>query len=586
MGFFDELNAQASGQPSSTKGGSFWDQLNASSEPTKLEKYQAEAKASEAEAKRANSIGTLTKETVKGVLSSIPKAFSAGVDQVKQGYGQLTGSGQSLTQRGEGLLNVGAGIVNAAGAPLAPITEPIGKAVQYGGDQLAKTPLIKQWGEANPQNGVLTPLERGLGAVVNATTIAGAAAPFLKKPTVPTRTLGVTSATPEAATIPVKKTVPVLSRQTEPTRVNIQTPYLTPDQMPTIQMGNKADRPMSNLPVVDYNSPVLPKPKSKDAILQPVEELKMRVDFAKEALDQNPAKDLVKYVSRTTGSLPEVTGKGKANTFGRKGDDIVKSAGFEDVNQAQAALEQYQADKARINDMKQQVKTAAATAKAELKLQPKTAPEKPLRYVPVNEPKRAPVLAKPKQAATPIQTKPATPSQKTGRVTKVARDLNEKLVKQGYDELPPEVQSKYTPESYKEIAKTVVNDMSNNLDDTIKMAKGELPLNKKLHGHGQVLFNAVAKHAEKTGDYELMRDLAKSPLGKERSLAAQRLGESGFNANPDSAVSIMESINSTREKAVSRRVDVKKATDELRKVIKEKVLTKEEVHKFIDSITC
>ena len=236
--------------------------------------------------------------------------------------------------------------------------------------------------------------------------------------------------------------------------------------------------------------------------------------------------------------------------------------------------------------MKQQVKTAAATAKAELKLQPKTAPEKPLRYVPVNEPKRAPVLAKPKQAATPIQTKPATPSQKTGRVTKVARDLNEKLVKQGYDELPPEVQSKYTPESYKEIAKTVVNDMSNNLDDTIKMAKGELPLNKKLHGHGQVLFNAVAKHAEKTGDYELMRDLAKSPLGKERSLAAQRLGESGFNANPDSAVSIMESINSTREKAVSRRVDVKKATDELRKVIKEKVLTKEEVHKFIDSITC
>lgn len=621
MSGWDTLNKNA-GAKTSTASSSGWDSLNAAAQPTKLQRYQAEAETSMDEAKRANSIGTLTKETVKGVLSKVTNAAKAGWQQGVQGASDMLGPNRTLTQRGEGLLNWGAGALNTVASPLAPITEPIGKAVEYGGNQLAKTPLIKQWGEANPQNGQLTPLERGLGAVVNATTIVGASAPLLGtripglkapvKPSPYTQTGEVPLTPPlqiprntEYQNVPVFKPLAVRSTTPESTRVNVQTPYLTPDQMPTIQMGNKADRPTSNLPVIDYNSsrvkPVLPKPKSKNEIMNPVEEMKMRVEFAKESLDQNPAKDLMKYVSRSTGALPEVNGQVKISSvsgsgrqvknskFGQEGDDIIKSAGFDDANQAQGAIEKYQADKVRIDDMKQMVREATQKAREEIKAQPKPVPEKPLRYIPVEEPKRAPVLAKPKPAikttpikarVVPVETKIASPIQKTGRVTKVARRINDDLVKLGYDELPPEAQSKYTPTSYKETAQNVANEMADDITTSIKMAKGEVPLSKKLHGHGQILLNAVEKYAVDNGDAALLQDLAKSPIGKERSLAAQKLGESGYNSNPYSPVAAIDDVNKAR---ASKGPNPDKVVKEIKEAISKQ---KPDWNNFIDSLKC
>lgn len=73
------------------------------------------------------------------------------------------------------------------------------------------------------------------------------------------------------------------------------------------------------------------------------EELQDRVlefSFLKEALLNDPARKLSKYVNKKTGLIPEVLGKGKSK-FARKGDDIVDELGFPDSETARAAYDPY-----------------------------------------------------------------------------------------------------------------------------------------------------------------------------------------------------------------------------------------------------
>lgn len=65
-----------------------------------------------------------------------------------------------------------------------------------------------------------------------------------------------------------------------------------------------------------------------------------------EQLANHPARELIKYISKTTGELPEVLGgihggKGAISKFGIKGDDMITEMGFTDVNEAQQALTDY-----------------------------------------------------------------------------------------------------------------------------------------------------------------------------------------------------------------------------------------------------
>lgn len=106
-----------------------------------------------------------------------------------------------------------------------------------------------------------------------------------------------------------------------------------------------------------------------------LEGLKVMKEIYEEQLDIHPAKDLQKYVSKTTGRLPEVTGKDtmksltgngkdvKTSEFGRTGDQIVQELGYTDVDHATQAHESYQEMRGQLKDLNKQI----ADTKAEIR---------------------------------------------------------------------------------------------------------------------------------------------------------------------------------------------------------------------------
>jgi len=99
-----------------------------------------------------------------------------------------------------------------------------------------------------------------------------------------------------------------------------------------------------------------------------IELLKLEREFAEMAIAELPGKELVKYVSKTTGELPEVTGKKgmrslkgdnkivKNSIWGVRGDDIAKNMlGFESVDDAKTALDKYLAQRDRLESIKKEL---------------------------------------------------------------------------------------------------------------------------------------------------------------------------------------------------------------------------------------
>ena len=104
------------------------------------------------------------------------------------------------------------------------------------------------------------------------------------------------------------------------------------------------------------------------------------VDFLKESLPQMPGAKLIKYVSRETGELPEITGgsKLKEGKFNKRGDAIMQEAfGYDrshdlDWSDAQKAVDEYKAAKKQLADAQEAYTEAVQTDRmrvAELKLQ-------------------------------------------------------------------------------------------------------------------------------------------------------------------------------------------------------------------------
>ena len=129
-----------------------------------------------------------------------------------------------------------------------------------------------------------------------------------------------------------------------------------------------------------------------------LENLTMNVAIAKDTLEQMPGKKLIKYVSKTTGQLPEVTGKDtmksltgggkivKNSEFGKKGDQIVQEIlGYENspsVTDAQMAIDDYLKEKKNLDEAKKKIREIRNELKTE---------EQPISLV---EPKKAPLIAK------------------------------------------------------------------------------------------------------------------------------------------------------------------------------------------------
>lgn len=90
---------------------------------------------------------------------------------------------------------------------------------------------------------------------------------------------------------------------------------------------------------------------------------KQHYEFIADSLIDDPARALVKFRSKTTGRLPEVTGKEtmksltgsgkvvKNSEYGRRGDDIADELGFKSDEEAQEALDKYLARREQASDI-------------------------------------------------------------------------------------------------------------------------------------------------------------------------------------------------------------------------------------------
>lgn len=212
----------------------------------------------------------------------------------------------------------------------------------------------------------------------------------------------------------------------------------------------------------------------------------------------------------------------------------------------------------------------------------------------IEPPKNEPLIPKPVtqetsvKSETPIEPKTVTPN-KTGTVTKAASDINETLVKQGFDALPPEEQSKFKSGSYKDDIAATHDLMNTDIESAKAMATGETPV--KGIRYPQILFNTIEALATKEGDGALLSKLAASPLGKKLSEAGGTLGSHGFNDNPNSAVKAIQDIKAARTDAVTKKYgDYQKAsktiTDQIKFEIKKAAPSKQDWSSFIDSIQC
>lgn len=102
--------------------------------------------------------------------STIGNAFRAGLGQMKQGLAQGQSAANPL-QAIESGITFGAGAVNTALSPLAPVTAPIGKAVDFVADKISDNPSMQKF--ANSKAGEVT--SRITENVSNLNTIASGA---------------------------------------------------------------------------------------------------------------------------------------------------------------------------------------------------------------------------------------------------------------------------------------------------------------------------------------------------------------------------------------------------------------------------
>lgn len=85
--------------------------------------------------------------------------------------------------------------------------------------------------------------------------------------------------------------------------------------------------------------------------------------ISKEALDQNPAGQLMKYANKRTMELPEVVGTGKGK-FAKSGDSTVTELGFRDSEHARAEFEKYAMQRETHQNLTKELNDAKSTLKS------------------------------------------------------------------------------------------------------------------------------------------------------------------------------------------------------------------------------
>ena len=102
---------------------------------------------------------------------NISKAFRGGIEQAKSGYEQARYAKNPIELL-KGGIKLGAGAVNTIFSPLAPITEPIGKGVEYVSEKISDIPAVQKFAQTKAGQFV----ESGAEDIANLSTITGAVA--------------------------------------------------------------------------------------------------------------------------------------------------------------------------------------------------------------------------------------------------------------------------------------------------------------------------------------------------------------------------------------------------------------------------
>jgi len=193
--------------------------------------------------------------------------------------------------------------------------------------------------------------------------------------------------------------------------------------------------------------------------------------------------------------------------------------------------------------------------------------------------------------AKPIRTTSVVkmPNPKKGdTITKVSRDINTKLVDDGFNKLLPEEQARFNSASRAKQVEDITNLMDSNLDESVSMAVSGKNIPPNIDS--QILFNAVKNYATETADVDLQRALAKSPIASQRSVLAQKLGAAATLNDPSDAVTIMSNLNKELEETVGKKLGkkvVEVADEDFTTVQKLKPkISRQSFSEFINSIKC
>lgn len=136
----------------------------------------------------------------------------------------------------------------------------------------------------------------------------------------------------------------------------------------------------------------------------------------------------------------------------------------------------------------------------------------------------------PKVETKPIETVEAPKIEPIeGLPTKPAKDISNKLVEKGFDELSPEELANYNPITKEATIKKATDLLENDYNKAKDIATGKQTSKDISPSDEQVLFNAVKNKAIEEGNAQTLKELALSPIATRRSEAAQTLGASGFN---------------------------------------------------------
>ncbi len=275
---------------------------------------------------------------VKGLwpASGIPEQFQAGVEQGKEGLSQMG------TDPLRGALNIGGGAVNAGFSLFAPILGPVSKAINAVGNApaIVDNPAIQKFAMspagqktsdvaeevANASNIALAILGgvEGVRSAVKRMSAAPkpAEAPVAAGPQVKGGFLDSVKAPvrePKAIT-PVKT---VAERHTEYARSQGYEPYTPHEQLPTIQMGPKAE---NGLPAIQTEAPT-PRTVPGDLTYEPIrDQVKPQV---------TPTEAQVKPGGQAEGKLPTpIEGSGDYHAAGsavKVTADMVKAGVIDEV---------------------------------------------------------------------------------------------------------------------------------------------------------------------------------------------------------------------------------------------------------------